>query len=156
MSFGSDVKSAFAMGLRESWNDCLNDYSPRNWRDVRWSLIWLTTSAKCHCSHSRLYIYNLSSEALMRLPVKVLKTQQNRVLIISWRTIQYKLRILDWKRQHERFKHDLACLETKKNQNCMMSPAKDKLSKKKPGNSWKFHIFPRLAKVSGFHLEVAL
>ena len=84
MSFDSDVKSAFAMGLRESWNDCLNDYSPRNWRDVRWSLIWLTTSAKCHCRHSRLYIYNLSSEALVRLPVKVLKTQQNSVLIISW------------------------------------------------------------------------
>ena len=93
---------------------------PRNGRDVGWSLIWLTTSAKCHCSHSRLYIYNLSSEAVVRLPVKVLKTSQNRVLIISWRTIQYKLTILDWKRQHERFKHDFARLKTKKNHNCMM------------------------------------
>ena len=93
---------------------------PRNGRDVGWSLVGLTTSAKCHCSHSRLYIYNLSSEAVVRLPVKVLKTSQNRVLIISWRTIQYKLAILDWKRQHERFKHDFARLKTKKNHNCMM------------------------------------
>lgn len=56
---------------------------PRNGRDVSWSLIWLTTSAKCHCSHYRLCIYNLSSEAVVRFPVKVLKTSQNRVLIIS-------------------------------------------------------------------------
>ena len=36
----------------------------------------------------------------------------------------YKLTILDWKRQHERFKHDFARLKTKKNHNCMMCRVK--------------------------------